>query len=80
MVMRSVALFVLAAVAEIGGAWLVWQGARAPRPAVGRRRRDHVLAALTLVSPRVRSPNLRSRSRGQRIRGCRSPRWLPIGK
>src|ERR1700742_610881 len=25
-VLRSVALFVLAAVAEIGGAWLVWQG------------------------------------------------------
>ena len=25
-VMRSILLFVLAAVAEIGGAWLVWQG------------------------------------------------------
>lgn len=31
MVMRSVALFVLAAVAEIGGAWLVWQGVREHR-------------------------------------------------
>jgi small multidrug resistance family-3 protein len=39
---RSVALFALAAAAEIGGAWLVWQGVReqsgvaiimyAPRP------------------------------------------------
>ena len=29
--MRSVALFVLAAVAEIGGAWLVWQGVREHR-------------------------------------------------
>ena len=28
---RSVALFVLAAVAEIGGAWLVWQGIREHR-------------------------------------------------
>ena len=28
---RSVALFVLAAIAEIGGAWLVWQGVRAHR-------------------------------------------------
>jgi small multidrug resistance family-3 protein len=28
---RSVALFVLAAVAEIGGAWLVWQGVREHR-------------------------------------------------
>lgn len=31
MVIRSVALFVLAAVAEIGGAWLVWQGIREHR-------------------------------------------------
>jgi small multidrug resistance family-3 protein len=28
---RSVALFVLAAIAEIGGAWLVWQGWREHR-------------------------------------------------
>ncbi len=28
---RTVALFVLAAVAEIGGAWLVWQGVREHR-------------------------------------------------
>lgn len=31
MVLRSIALFVLAAVAEIGGAWLVWQGIREHR-------------------------------------------------
>lgn len=31
MMMRSVALFVVAAVAEIGGAWLVWQGVREHR-------------------------------------------------
>jgi small multidrug resistance family-3 protein len=30
-VLRSVALFALAAVAEIGGAWLVWQGLREHR-------------------------------------------------
>ncbi len=30
-VLRSVALFVLAAFAEIGGAWLVWQGVREHR-------------------------------------------------
>ena len=30
-VLRSVALFVLAAVAEIGGVWLVWQGVRERR-------------------------------------------------
>lgn len=30
-VARSIALFVLAAVAEIGGAWLVWQGVREHR-------------------------------------------------
>jgi small multidrug resistance family-3 protein len=30
-VLRSVALFLLAAVAEIGGAWLVWQGVREHR-------------------------------------------------
>jgi len=28
---RSIALFLLAAVAEIGGAWLVWQGVREHR-------------------------------------------------
>jgi len=31
MLARSVALFVLAALAEIGGAWLVWQGVRENR-------------------------------------------------
>lgn len=31
MVARSILLFVLAAVAEIGGAWLVWQGVREQR-------------------------------------------------
>ena len=30
-VVRSIVLFVLAAVAEIGGAWLVWQGVREHR-------------------------------------------------
>lgn len=30
-VLRSIALFVLAAIAEIGGAWLVWQGIREHR-------------------------------------------------
>ncbi|MGI5245272.1 YnfA family protein [Dactylosporangium sp. CA-139066] len=27
-IVRSIALFVLAALAEIGGAWLIWQGVR----------------------------------------------------
>ena len=30
-ILRSLALFVLAALAEIGGAWLVWQGVRQHR-------------------------------------------------
>jgi len=30
-VVRSIGLFVLAAIAEIGGAWLVWQGVREHR-------------------------------------------------
>jgi small multidrug resistance family-3 protein len=29
--LRSIALFVLAAIAEIGGAWLIWQGFREHR-------------------------------------------------
>ena len=33
-VLKSVALFVLAAVLEIGGAWLVWQGVREHRGSV----------------------------------------------
>ena len=32
--LRSTLLFVLAAVAEIGGAWLIWQGVREHRGAV----------------------------------------------
>jgi small multidrug resistance family-3 protein len=32
-IVRSIGLFVLAAVAEIGGAWLVWQGVREHRGA-----------------------------------------------
>ncbi len=31
MVARSLALFTIAAIAEIGGAWLVWQGLRGDR-------------------------------------------------
>ncbi|AIJ25303.1 YnfA family protein [Amycolatopsis methanolica] len=31
LVLRSIGLFVLAALAEIGGAWLVWQGVREHR-------------------------------------------------
>src|SRR5690606_5598939 len=30
-IVRTVALFVVAAIAEIGGAWLIWQGAREHR-------------------------------------------------
>lgn len=33
-VLRSVLLFALAAVAEIGGAWLIWQGVREHRGAL----------------------------------------------
>jgi small multidrug resistance family-3 protein len=34
LVLRSIALFVLAALCEIGGAWLVWQGVREHRGAI----------------------------------------------
>ena len=30
-ILRSIGLFILAAIAEIGGAWLVWQGVRERR-------------------------------------------------
>jgi len=30
-VTRSILLFILAAIAEIGGAWLIWQGVREHR-------------------------------------------------
>ena len=33
-ILRSVALFALAAIAEIGGAWLIWQGVREHRGAL----------------------------------------------
>ena len=32
-VLRSISLFVVAAIAEIGGAWLIWQGVREHRGA-----------------------------------------------
>ncbi|MEV5301148.1 YnfA family protein [Amycolatopsis methanolica] len=34
LVLRSIALFILAAFCEIGGAWLVWQGVREHRGAI----------------------------------------------
>ena len=34
LIARSIALFVLAALAEIGGAWLIWQGVREQRDLV----------------------------------------------
>ena len=42
-VVASLALFVLAALAEIGGAWLVWQGVRE-----GRGQRDGVGLGLSI--------------------------------
>ncbi|MCK8681159.1 MULTISPECIES: YnfA family protein [Streptomyces] len=36
LIARSVALFVLAALCEIGGAWLVWQGVRGGAGEAGR--------------------------------------------
>ncbi len=30
-IVRTIALFIVAAIAEIGGAWLIWQGAREHR-------------------------------------------------
>ncbi|GAB3838564.1 drug/metabolite transporter superfamily protein YnfA [Kribbella italica] len=37
-VIKSIALFVVAAIAEVGGAWLVWQGWREHRGLWDRRR------------------------------------------
>lgn len=34
LILRSIALFILAAFCEIGGAWLVWQGIREHRGAI----------------------------------------------
>ncbi|MGH8873947.1 MAG: YnfA family protein [Acidimicrobiia bacterium] len=42
MVARSILLFVVAAVAEIGGAWLVWQGVR--------ERRGWILTGLGVIA------------------------------
>jgi small multidrug resistance family-3 protein len=36
-VLRSIGLFVLAALAEIGGAWMIWQGVREHRGRPSRR-------------------------------------------
>jgi drug/metabolite transporter superfamily protein YnfA len=40
-VLRSLLLFTLAALAEIGGAWMVWQGLRESRLAESTRSATH---------------------------------------
>jgi small multidrug resistance family-3 protein len=40
-VLRSILLFAVAALAEIGGAWLVWQGVREHRGLVWQGVREH---------------------------------------
>ena len=54
-VVRSVLLFVLAALAEIGGAWLVWQGVREHRGLVW------IGAGVVISTPASRSISIEGR-------------------
>ncbi|WP_407343402.1 YnfA family protein [Pengzhenrongella phosphoraccumulans] len=55
--LRSLLLFVLAAVAEIGGAWLIWQGVREHRGAVWIGAGIIALAAYGFVATLQPDPN-----------------------
>ena len=46
MVLKSISLFILAALLEIGGAWLVWQGVRQHRGLAMGRRRCHRIGCI----------------------------------
>jgi len=56
-VIRSLGLFVIAAVAEIGGAWLVWQGVREHRGVVWIGAGIAALAAYGFVATFQDDPN-----------------------
>jgi len=56
-VIRSLGLFVIAAVAEIGGAWLVWQGVREHRGVVWIGAGIVALAAYGFVATFQDDPN-----------------------
>jgi small multidrug resistance family-3 protein len=56
-VVRSLALFVVAAIAEIGGAWLVWQGVREHRGLVWVGAGIAALAAYGFVATFQEDPN-----------------------
>jgi small multidrug resistance family-3 protein len=56
-VVRALALFVVAAVAEIGGAWLVWQGVREHRGLVWIGAGIAALAAYGFVATFQEDPN-----------------------
>ena len=56
-VVRSIGLFVVAAVAEIGGAWLVWQGVREHRGIIWIGAGIAALAAYGFVATFQEDPN-----------------------
>jgi len=56
-VVRSIGLFVVAAIAEIGGAWLVWQGVREHRGVVWIGAGIAALAAYGFVATFQDDPN-----------------------
>jgi len=56
-VVRSIGLFILAAIAEIGGAWLVWQGVREHRGVVWIGAGIAGLAAYGFVATFQEDPN-----------------------
>ena len=56
-VLRSIGLFVIAAIAEIGGAWLVWQGVREHRGIVWIGAGIAALAAYGFVATLQEDPN-----------------------
>ena len=91
-VAKSIALFVLAAVAEIGGAWLIWQGWREHRGALWIAGGIVALGAYGFVATFQPDPNFGrilaayggifvagSLAWGMVVDGFRPDRWDVIG-
>jgi drug/metabolite transporter superfamily protein YnfA len=74
---RSIALFVAAAIAEIGGACLIWIGLREHRGALFAALGALTLALYGIVATFQPSPRVRARAR--RLRRCLHRRLAAVG-
>ena len=74
--LKSIALFLLAALLEIGGAWLVWQSVREHRGWIWAGAGVIALGAYGFVAARSRATSVRSVHAKRGVSGCRHLRAL----